>query len=97
MITIFSEHITNRLRYVLDFCFEQKGQSYRLISMEEEWIKCEKKALNYSSLKLEAKLSILPQGILYESDIYLQKELSIQNNHILIDGVDDPLSVIFFI
>lgn len=96
MITIFSEHITNRLRYVLDFCFEQKGQSYQLISTEEEWNTCEKKALNYSSLKLEAKLSILPQGILYESDIYPQKELSIQNNHILIDGVHDPLSVIFF-
>ncbi len=96
MINIFTEHITNRLRYVLDFCFEQKGQPYQLISTGEEWMQCEKKDLNYSSLSLEAKLTILPQGILYESDIYLQKELSIQNNRILIDGVYDPLSVIFF-
>jgi hypothetical protein len=96
LINIFTEHITNRLHYVLDFCFEQKGQAYQLISTEQEWIQCQKKDLNYSNLSLEANLTIVPQGILYESDIYLQKELSIQNNRILIDGVHDPLSVIFF-
>jgi hypothetical protein len=97
VITIFAEHITNRLVYVLDFCFKQKKQEYKLITNQVAWDQLEERHLNYSSKNLRAKYQINPQGLLFEEGIYDLKEITRKGNEILIDGVPDALSVIFFL
>ncbi|NOQ72061.1 MAG: hypothetical protein GQ574_08675 [Crocinitomix sp.] len=96
MIYIFSEHITPRLIYVLDFCFTEKGQTYQLISTKEEWNKLSVKSLNYSSQEIESLFQIKPQGILFESEIYQSKSIALNDGDIEIDGVNDGLGFMFY-
>ncbi|MDA7803939.1 polysaccharide deacetylase family protein [Crocinitomix sp.] len=97
MITIFSEHITERIIFVLDFCFKEKGQDYKLISVADEWEFSKFKHINYSNQELEAELQIIPQGILFESEIHQSKKINLEENKIVIDGVADQLGVIFYL
>ncbi|MDG1913336.1 MAG: polysaccharide deacetylase family protein [Crocinitomix sp.] len=97
MVTIYTEHITTRLTYVLDFCFTEKGQKYQLISTAEEWRKLPVKCINYSNQELECLLQIDPQGMLFESEIYQCKALSLSDGNIKIDGVSDDFGVIFYL
>lgn len=96
MVTIYTEHITSRLTYVLDFCFTEKGQSYQLISTLEEWNALPVKCINYSNQELECLLKICPQGILFEREIYQSKVLDLKDGNIEIDGVFDDLSIVFY-
>ena len=96
MVTIYTEHITPRLTYVLDFCFTEKGVTYQLVSTIEEWAKLKVKNLNYSNQELEADLQIKPQGILFESEIYQSKVLNLKNGALEIDDVNDGLGLVFY-
>lgn len=98
MINIFVSHITSRLRYVLDFCFAEKGETYELYTDANKWRELDEQTINYSTLDLPANLTVQPQGILYESDLYPHKKLT-QNSsgHLEIDGVADYFGIIFFL
>ncbi len=97
MIHIFTEHITPRLIYVLDFCFTEKGESYQLVSTREEWNKLKVKSLNYSNQEVKCDLQIYPQGILFESEIYQSKSIVVNDGDFEIDGVNDDLGLIFYL
>lgn len=97
MIHIFTEHITPRLIYVLDFCFTEKGEAYELVSTREEWNKLEVKSLNYSNQEIKCDLQINPQGILFESEIYQSKSVVFNDGNFEIDGVNDELGSIFYL
>jgi len=96
LITIFSPHITARLLYVLDFCFGEKGQIYEVYTNEEEFESLSQKDLNYSNQSLNALHTILPQGLLFESDIHSGKLITKDGSLFKIDGVNDELSLIFY-
>lgn len=96
LITLFSPHITARLRFVLDFCFTQKGIDYQIVQSEEAWNNLDQRDLNYSDITLDSSLQIEPQGLLFESDIYNDKNLFFENGVLQLDGVNDPLSHIFY-
>ena len=96
MVSIYSTYQTDRLNYVLDFCFAQKGESYRIIQNQDNWQTDEAFTINYSNDNLDAALTIHPQGILFESDIYPSKELKYENDELTIDGVNDSFGLIFY-
>lgn len=96
MITVFSEHITNRLTYVLDFCFKAKGKEYKIIDAVDAWEISKHNHINYSNLELDADINIPPQGILFESEIYANNSLEIKGNQLLMDGVYDKFGLIFY-
>lgn len=95
MISVFTEHITPRLTYVLDFCFAQKGFEYQCITDPSVWSKIKSIRINYSALALPSEVSILPHGLLFETDVREGINLSSEGDRIYIDKLDDPLAVIF--
>lgn len=97
MITVYTPYLTDRLSYVLDFCFEDKGVDYQVIHNKEEWEKLSIQSINYSNDLVSAVLNWSPQGILFESDIYPSKSLEFDEGDYKLDGVNDPFGVIFFL
>lgn len=74
MIQIYSNKISNRLQYCLDFIFnEQLGIGYRINTSIETFKKSEGFKLNYSDLIIEeADLAMRPHALLFESVIKKQ-------------------------
>lgn len=97
MVTVFSEHITERLIYTLDFFFKEKGEEYALITSEEDWNRQTTQVINYSNLNLNCQLQISPQGILFETEIYPSKKINFQKGNLLVDGVYDQFGIVFFL
>lgn len=97
MINIFSEHITERLLYVLDFCFREKGEEYTVITSKDEWNLLENRHVNYSNQAIISVLQIIPEGILFESEIHVRKQLGYVDGTLKIDGVADLFGVIFYL
>ncbi|MBK9591575.1 MAG: hypothetical protein IPO32_08715 [Crocinitomicaceae bacterium] len=96
MISIFSEHITPRLTYVLDFCFGQKGFEYKVISSVAEWSKIKTKRINYSHLSIPCDYLIKPHELLFEDNIREDLQLRLQNNELQLDGTEDEFALIFW-
>ena len=97
MISIFSENTTERLKYVLDFCFADKGFDYKIITRIDDW-KVEKYfRINYSSLDIPADISILPSEILFKKGVELNPIISKSENNFLINGIKDDLGIIFWL
>jgi len=96
MVIIFSEHISNRLVYVLDFVFKAKGISYQLSSSKEEFKSSPLIKINYSHIDTNANLTLLPQGILFEEDIKNNYKIEYCEDIWLINGSDDIFSIIFY-
>jgi len=95
LIYIFSEHITNRLIYVLDFCFANKGIAYNVLTNEQELDVCH---INYSSRPIESSVQIHAQGILFESEIYENKSITCNaKGELEIDGVADSFGIVFYL
>lgn len=97
MIQIFAEHPTNRLKFVLDFCFKEKGQDYILIHQHEDWDPGDDTALSYSNQQMDCDYAIEPLGLLNESDIDPFLKLEKYGEKLTLRGDSDPLSVIFYI
>ena len=96
MIRIYSTYQTERLRYVLDFCFLQKGVPYEIIQRKDQWEKRPEKTINYSHEALEAELTIKPQGILFETEIYPSKIIESTKDKLMLDGVPDQFGLILY-
>ncbi len=96
MINIFTEHITERLNYVLDFCFSSKGEHYQVFTDTEEWNALPDQHLAYGAQIVPCTLQIHAQGLLFEENHYPGKQISLQKNQLLLDGVADELSLIFY-
>jgi hypothetical protein len=96
MISIFSEHITPRLTYVLDFCFGQKGFEYKVVSSIEEWSKIKTKRINYSQLSMPCDYLIKPHELLFEDSIREDLQISFLNNELQLDKMTDEFALIFW-
>lgn len=97
MLKIYASEKSNRLDYVLDFCFSEKGCEYEIISTETEWLAALGVKLNYSHLELEADLTIRPSGILSDTNIDLDLKLEKIGEEFALNGVIDQLSTIFYL
>ncbi len=96
MIIIYSEHITNRLKYVTDFVFRDKNIQYSITNSEVEFNQSNLIKINYSSKNLDANLSFTPQGILFENNIKDNFIVEYCDDIWLINGFDDVFSIIFY-
>ncbi|UKN01816.1 polysaccharide deacetylase family protein [Paracrocinitomix mangrovi] len=97
MLAVFSKSITERLKYVLNFCFTDKGIEVQLFDDQKQFEDYDGARLNYSSLPLDTDFAIDPSGLLFENDIDEDLELIEDEGELTIRESVDPLSVIFFI
>ena len=97
MIGVFTEKDSPRLRYVLDFCFKQKGAECTLINSEDEWSLFQGTKLNYSNKTLECDYDISPSALLFEEGIDEYLKLEKIGNKLALRGDMDMLAVIFYI
>jgi hypothetical protein len=95
MISVFSEHITNRLTYVLEFCFLQRGFEYQVISNTTEWSKIRSFRINYSHLNIPCDYLIKPHDLLFEEGIREDIQITLEGDEPRIDGMTDELALIF--
>lgn len=96
MILIYSENISNRLKFVTDFIFNDKGINYSLTNSETEFKNSDVIKINYSRKELDANLSFTPQGILFETDIKVNYKVEYCEDIWMINGFDDLFSIIFY-
>lgn len=96
MVIIFSEHITNRLDYVLNFVFKSKGVDYIVTKSLETFNQSRFIKINYSNLDLKANKQICPHGLLFKSEIEELSDLKFDKNKWFIDGLVDEFSIIFY-
>lgn len=97
MISVYSENITERLKYVLDFCFADKGFDYTIITKTEEWNNVKYFKINYSTLDLKANLTIVPSSILCDKGIDKNYNLTQVNNEFFLDDVKDDFGIVFWL
>lgn len=97
MTGVFISKKSNRLNYVLDFCFTQKGEEYVLINTVKEWELFEGSKLNYSDQQVECDYEIEPGSLLYETDIDKYLKLELTDRKLSLRGDTDMLAVIFYI
>ncbi len=69
---VFTTHITQRLRYVLQFVFTQfSSVSYQLTQLKEEFISYTGAKINYSDDSVcDDEIHILPSGFLTEKEVH---------------------------
>lgn len=97
MIAVYSKYQTNRLKYVLDFCFRDKGCDYVFISDLNEWNESDKTKFNYSSENIDCDYAIDPSGLLDEEQIDPYLKLERNNSRLQLRDSQDPLSIIFYL
>lgn len=95
MISVFTDHISNRLQYVLDFCFTQRGFDYQLVTNKSDWLKVKSLRLNYSHEPLPCDYHITPHGLLFETSIRPDIQVSVKNDRVVMDDIPDDLALIF--
>lgn len=98
IITIFADHKSERLKYVLDFVFLSKNQRYSLITNLSELDSNTCISIGYTTQNITAKLMVTPSGLLNENHIcsdwkinYLDAEKAW-----IINEIPDNLSIIFY-
>ena len=96
MLVIYSEHITNRLKYVTNFIFKDKNIAFKVTDSEIEFNRSNLIKINYSNKNLNANLSITPQGLLFENDVKSIYKVEFCDDIWLINGCDDVFSIIFY-
>ena len=97
MIGIFTLKSSNRLKYVLDFCFLEKGEEYQIIDSEDQWLEFEGVKFNYSNLSVDCDFEIEPSGLLFETDIDKYLKLEMSGKKLSLRGDTDMLGVIFYL
>jgi len=96
MIQVFCKNPSERLKYVLDFMFNSKGEDYVICTSESDWEKIEGIKFNYSNRMVEGDLSIEPSGFLDETEIDDQLKLERVNGNLALRNSSDELSIIFY-
>jgi hypothetical protein len=97
MIIIHSHQQSERLKYVLDFCFKDKSCEYKIISNQSELTANQEIDINYSEENIPAKLHIKPISLLFEDTIDSNLKLQKDADVVTIGGLVDDLAVIFYL
>ncbi len=100
MTLIFVEKITTRLCYTLDFIFQARGLSYKLITDANKFSSTNATKLNYSNRSFQGIPSIFPCPLLFEEDIKtiaLDKAPFEDLEILSFNQIPDPLASIFYV
>src|SRR5215475_3065281 len=75
MILVYSEIVSLRLQYIIDFIGKEMGnEDIQITGHKEDFIKFNNPKLNYSNERVsENEYWIKPQGLLFEKGIHSQK------------------------
>jgi hypothetical protein len=100
MLFIYTETISNRLDYTLDFIFKSRGIEYVLCDDFVVFERLDGQRLNYSDRHFESIKKIIPSPLLFDQKI---RDYDIKYHEfngvdcLQFDDVADPLSSIFYI
>lgn len=97
MISIFTPKKSERLTFVLDFCFKEKNLEYELITSAEEWNNSNSTKFTYSKEIMDCDYAVEPSGLLFEEDIDEHLKLEKEGDKLMLRGSKDPLSIIFYL
>jgi len=96
VIYIYSPIQSERLNFVLDFCFKSKGIAYTVINSKLELNKKQETVINYSSEKIINTYKIPNEGLLFNKKVSSLSELRYKNEVWSINEVEDVFSIIFY-
>ena len=99
MLTIYVDEISSRLKYTLNFVFEQRGVAFQLCNDYMHFKQLDGIKLNYSERQFEHVLQLVPSKLLFEETIEpyeVTTGLFYQEECFCFNGVTDPLASIFF-
>lgn len=100
MLYIYSEYISNRLIYTLNFIFKERGINYLLCDDFVTFGRLNENRLNYSDRHFENVVKITPSPLLFETKIQ-EYTISSKPFHgidcLQLDDNLDPIASIFFI
>ena len=96
MIYIYSPLFSERLTFVLDFCFKSKGMNYNILSSKADFIQFEGEKINYSAEAIETSFHIKPTGLLFETNFEHLSELTFSNSIWEINKESDIFSILFY-
>ena len=101
MLLIFVEKITERLKYTLDFVFNERGIDYQITDDKYFFNDSTSEKLNYSDVYIEYVLYVRPSPVLFEEGIsnYRLYTTGIfeDTDCLIFNRVIDPLSSIFYV
>lgn len=101
MIWIYTDSITNRLRYTLDFIFTQRGISYQIADdVAKVTIQHGDSLLNYSCRELSNACTIFPAKLLEETGVSeqkIEKERWQAAECLSFNEIADPIASIFYV
>jgi len=96
VIYIYSPLFSERLAYVLDFCFKSKGIDYTVVQSTTELKSIKGILINYSNELIPNTHSVPNEGLLFDTKIDSLSDLSYENNEWSINKIKDTFSVIFY-
>ena len=96
MIYIYSPSDSERLTFVLDFCFKSKGINYTVLSSKTEFIQFKGEKINYSVEIIDDCFQIKPAALLFETSFEYLYELTFKNNAWKINNELDTFSILFY-
>jgi len=96
VILIYSTYQSNRLIYILDFCFKSKGIAYQLTTNFSDFTSFNGAKINYTNQVIGDCLSIIPEGLLEETKLRQKNNLVYSNKKWLLNSFDDIFSILFF-
>ncbi|MBM3165275.1 MAG: polysaccharide deacetylase family protein [Bacteroidetes bacterium] len=100
MIHVFSEQLSPRLFYTLDFIFTARGLEYYCTSDWEKFTAIKGPKLNYSEREASDSLKLSPSTLLFENNVrsYAIDQCEGALGEVMsFDGVPDLLASIFFV
>ena len=100
MLLIFVEKITERLKYTLDFVFNERGIDYQITDDKYFFNDSNSEKLNYSDVYIEYVLYVRPSPVLFEEGISnygLYTGIFEDTDCLIFNRVIDPLSSIFYV
>lgn len=96
MIYIYSPFNSERLTYVLDFCFKTKGLDYTVINVKTELNTIKGIVINYSSETIPNTHTIPNNGLLFDTKIDSLLDLRYEDHEWTLNSVLDKFSIIFY-
>ena len=100
MILIYTNRVTARLEYTLDFVFKNRGIAFKMTSHKGSFEQFEGIKLNYSDQQFEKTANILPASLLFLDDVpslELDKTMFHKIECLSFNSVVDPFASIFYV
>lgn len=97
---ILVDQISNRLKYTLDFIFNERGLDYTLSTELDEFLKSSDAKFSYCKTQIEGVLNIVPSNLLFDIDlpVYgISLGKLFDEDCLSINNISDPIASIFYI